>query len=152
MLECKRYDRYTERSGLTVAYGETDAVDGHGPFLDGHVSFGYHARINIISEFVIAAAVSVFDALANGRAVDVALNDMPVKAPVHHHRAFEVDEITGFETSEVRPVESLAYRGYFICAVGMDGHYGETHSVMSHGLVTGCRLSDRSSTVLLERK
>ncbi len=60
---------------------------------------------------------------------------MAVKAAVHHHRAFEIDEVAGLKISEIGSLEGLAYRRDFVSTVGVECNDCKTHAVVGDGLV-----------------
>lgn len=78
-------DGYAEGAGGGVAHGEADAVDCDGAFFDGEVSAAAHFGGDVVGEAEVAGAVDVFDLVADGGAVHVALDDVAVQAAVHYH-------------------------------------------------------------------
>ena len=102
-------DGHLEAVRAGVADGEADAVDADRSFLDGHVALASHLRVSGVAEGVIPAAVGLAHVGADGRLVDVALDDVAVQATVHQHTALHVHTVAHVEQSEVGALQCLAH-------------------------------------------
>ena len=106
-----RDDCHAERIALGVADRQAAAVDRHGAFLHGDISFGGHRRVYFVTEFVVAASVNFLDAFNYGGAIHMPLDDMAVQTSVEHHGALEVDFRSLGQVTEIGALERLADGG-----------------------------------------
>ena len=134
VLESVGDNSHSEGIALGIAYRERHAIDCHAALVNSEISLVSHLGVNTIFKGEILAAVGVLDGCALGCAVNVSLNDMPVEAAVHHHRALHVHLVARLQHTEITAIERLFHRGHCIYSV-FNLHHSQAHAVVSHALV-----------------
>ena len=85
-------------------------------------------------EAIEPAAVSFFDRGADGGHIDVALDDVPIKATSEEHASLKVHKVSDRELTEVRAVQCLLDGGHGVGVLVMS-HDCEAYPVVSDALV-----------------
>ena len=94
-----------------------------------------HVVVDVVLKLEVSRAVDILDVGTHGGAVDMSLHDMAVEAAAEFHRALQIHQVARLQVAQVRAVESLLYGGDLVGAVGVEGHHGQAHTVVSHRLV-----------------
>jgi hypothetical protein len=109
--------------------GEAGAVEADRAFFDDQVAefFGeFEGKLPTAVEF------AAFE--AGGGGVDMALDDVAVKAAVHDQASLEVDEIAGLPGVQICLFEGF-FDGCYAVEVVFELFYGQTDAVMGNALV-----------------
>lgn len=135
MVESVGDDGYAEAVGLGIAYRQAHAVDRHRPFLHCHITLAHQLRVHRIAELEIGAAVHLLYGNALGAAVDVALHDMAVQAPVDAHASLQVHQVAYLKQPQIGAIESLLYCRHGVCVVAVEAYHRQAHAVVRQALV-----------------
>jgi len=109
--------------------GEADAVQADGAFFDDE-----RAKLcgEVKPEF--PATPFFFSIQADGRGIDMALDDMAVEATVHDQASFQVDEVAGLPVAEIGLFEGFVNGGDLVKTI-LHGLDGQADAIMRDALV-----------------
>ena len=113
---------------------EAHAVDGHASLIHSEVSVLDHLFRTLVAEGVLMASLLVLDCDTNGGLVNVALYDVPVKTPIHHHRALNIHFVANLQEPKIASFQRLSHGCHGI-SVPLETHHGEANAVVSNALV-----------------
>ena len=117
-----------------TAYGEADTIDGHAALVHGEVAVLHHLFRALVFEGVLMAALLVLDADANGSLVNMALYDVSVQSPVHHHRAFHIHLVANLEQPQIAPFQRLSHGCHGVSPC-LETNDGQANAVVGNALV-----------------
>ena len=113
---------------------EAHAIDRHAALIDGEVAVLHHLLRTLVFEGVLMAALLVFHSDASGGLVHMALHDMSIQSPVHHHRALHIHLVAHLEQTKIAALQSLPHGGNGIGVV-LETHNREADAVVGDALV-----------------
>ena len=102
-------DADLEGVGCGTANGKADTIDSHATLIDSEIAVLDHLLRALVFEGVLMAALLVLDADANGSLVNMALYDVSVQSPVHHHRAFHIHLVANLGQPQIAPFQRLSH-------------------------------------------
>ena len=126
-----------------ATHGKAHTVHGNASLVHRKIASSHHIRRSLVLERELETALLILHLGTYRRLIHMTLHDVPVKTTVHLHGTFHIHLISHAEQAEIGAFESFAHGRHRIAPV-LYAHHREANSIVSHALVDGQLIHERT--------